>query len=157
MPFTPFHFGPALLAKGAAPGHLSLLAFAATQVAVDLEPLYFMVRDDPPVHRWAHTLWGAALVGLVVGLVLAGISRRWTAAAAAVAREDLRMGPAVAGGLIGGLTHPLLDGLMHHDVRALRPLAETTWVLDPAGVTALHLGCAAAGALGLALLLFRRA
>jgi len=157
VPFTPFHFGPALLAKGAAPKHVSLLSFAATQVAVDLEPLYYLVRNDPPIHRWAHTLWGAALVGLAVGIALARWSSRWTVGPAAVAREDLRMGPALTGGLIGGITHPLLDGLMHADVRALRPLAETTWVLDPAGVAGLHLGCVAAGALGAGLLLFRRA
>ena len=78
MPFTPFHFGPGLLLKGAAPGQVSFTAFVATQVAVDLEPLWFILRGEPPVHRWAHTVWVAGGIGISVGAALAAIVRRWT-------------------------------------------------------------------------------
>jgi hypothetical protein len=43
VPFTPFHFGPGLLLEGAAPRHVSLIAFVISQVAVDLEPLHFAI------------------------------------------------------------------------------------------------------------------
>ncbi len=45
---------------------------------------------------------------------------------------------------------------MHPDMHALRPLAETQWVLDPGGVAAVYLGCAIAGLLGVALLVVQR-
>ena len=157
MPFTPFHFGPGVLLKGAAPRDVSLAAFVASQVAVDLEPLYFMLRGEYPVHRWLHTVWGAGLVGLAVGVALPAAARRWIGAAAPAARGDFGWSAGVVGGLAGGISHPLLDGLMHRDVHALRPFAETTWVLEPGGVAALHLACVMAGVLGAILLVARRA
>lgn len=157
VPFTPFHFGPGLLLKGAAPRQVSLTTFVASQVAVDLEPLYFILSGEQPVHRWLHTVWGAGLVGLAVGAALGALARRWTGTAAPALRGDLRMGAALVGGLVGGVSHPLLDGLVHGHVRALRPLAETTWVLEPGGVAILHAACLAAGLLGALLLVVRRA
>ena len=158
MPFTPFHFGPGLLLKGLAPRRISLTAFVATQVVVDLEPLVRRVRGEYPLHGPVHTVWVAGAIGLVVGAALQAVAlRRPTASTAPMLRGDLTPGAALLGGLLGGLSHPLLDGLMHRDVRALRPLAETTWVLAPAGVTALHVGCVIAGVLGALLLVVRRA
>ena len=157
MPFTPFHFGPGLLAKGVASPHVSLTAFVATQVVVDLEPLYFMLRGEYPVHRWGHTVWVAGGIGLAVGAALWAIARPRLAAATPAVRADLGLEPALIGGVLGGVSHPLLDGLMHRDVRALRPLAETTWVLEPGGVAMLHLACLVAGVLGALLLVVRRA
>jgi membrane-bound metal-dependent hydrolase YbcI (DUF457 family) len=157
VPVTPFHFGPGLLLKGAAPRHLSFAAFVASQVAVDLEPLYFMLRGEYPVHRALHTVWGAGLVGLVTGAALGALARRRAGTAAHALRAELRFGPAIVGGVLGGVSHPLLDGLMHRDVRALSPLTDTTWVLEPSGVAALHLACVIAGVLGALLLVVRRA
>lgn len=157
MPFTPFHFGPGLLLKSAAPPRVSFTAFAVTQVAVDLEPLYFLARGEYPVHRLLHTVWGGGVAGLAVGLSLWVIARPRAAALRTAARAEFARAPAVLGGLIGGVSHALLDGLMHRDVHALRPLAETQWVLDPGGVAALHVGCLLAGALGAAALVARRA
>lgn len=155
MPFTPFHAGPGLLIKGAAPRHVSLTAFLATQVVVDLEPLWFILRGEYPVHRALHTVWIGGGVGLAVGAALWALVRRRSASLPALVRTEVARGPALLGGLAGGVSHPILDGLMHRDVRALAPLAQTTWVLDAAGVAALHLGCAVAGVLGALLWLVR--
>jgi membrane-bound metal-dependent hydrolase YbcI (DUF457 family) len=157
VPFTPIHFGPGLLLKSAAPRHISLAAFATTQVAVDLEPLYFMMRGEYPVHRALHTVWGGGAVGLAVGLSLWVIARSRSAGFPPAAHAEVGRAPALLGGLIGGVSHVLLDSFMHRDVQALRPLAETQWVLDPAGVAALHVGCVLAGVLGAAALFVRRA
>jgi membrane-bound metal-dependent hydrolase YbcI (DUF457 family) len=157
VPFTAFHAGPGLLLKGAAPRAVSLAAFVATQVAVDLEPLWFILRGEYPVHRWTHTFAVGGAIGLIVGAALHALARRWSGPAAATLRADLALGAALIGGLLGGVSHAWLDGLMHRDVRALRPFAETTWVLSPAGVTALHIGCAVAGLFGVLVMLVRRA
>ena len=55
MPFTPLHFGPGLLLKAAAPRHVSFTAFVASQVLIDLESLYNILRGAWPVHRELHT------------------------------------------------------------------------------------------------------
>ncbi|MCI0354322.1 MAG: hypothetical protein L0099_04665, partial [Acidobacteria bacterium] len=64
MPFTPFHFGPGATVKAMAAQHFSLTVFAFAQVAIDLEPLYFMLRDEDPLHRFFHTYVGATAVAL---------------------------------------------------------------------------------------------
>ncbi len=156
MPFTPFHFGPGLLLKSAAPRRISLAAFAATQVAVDLEPLYFLLRGEYAAHRVLHTVWGGGAVGLAVGLALWIVARSRAEGFPPAARVEVGRAPAVLGGLLGGVSHALLDGLTHPDAYALRPLAETQWMLDPGGVVALHVGCILAGVLGAAVLLARR-
>ena len=37
MPATPYHFGPGLLIKAAAPRQFSMAAYSLTQVVIDLE------------------------------------------------------------------------------------------------------------------------
>lgn len=154
MPFTPFHFGPGLLLKGASPRHVSLTAFAVSQVAIDIEPLYYTLRQDPHAHRAVHTVLGGGAVGLAVGLVVWAIGWRWATKRGSAFGAEARRAPALIGGLIGGVSHPLLDGLQHHDIYAFRPLADTQFVLDPGG-TASYVGCAIAGVLGVALLTLR--
>jgi membrane-bound metal-dependent hydrolase YbcI (DUF457 family) len=154
VPFTPFHFGPGLLLKGVAPKHVSMTAFAITQVAIDLEPLYYILRQDRHAHRAVHTVWVAGAVGLGVGLLVWAIGRRWAVKRGSVLGADVQPAPALIGGLIGGISHPILDGLQHQDIYPLRPLADTQFLLDPGG-TASYVGCAIAGVLGVALLTLR--
>src|SRR5215471_21806895 len=76
MPFTPFHFGPGLAAKAALPSRVSFTAFVATQVIIDFETLYHLVRVQWPVHRQLHSLVGGSAVGLAVAAgVVAGRPR----------------------------------------------------------------------------------
>jgi hypothetical protein len=37
MPVTPFHFGPSLLVKAAAPRSFSMIAFGVSQIVIDCE------------------------------------------------------------------------------------------------------------------------
>ncbi len=62
MPITPFHLGPGLALKSCSPRAFSLTAFVIAQVIIDLEPLYYLLRNDYPWHRFMHTLSGATLV-----------------------------------------------------------------------------------------------
>lgn len=62
MPFTPFHFGPGALLHAVAPRQISFLAFCAANVLIDTEPLYFMLTDQDPLHRFLHTYAGATLM-----------------------------------------------------------------------------------------------
>ena len=156
LPFTPFHFGPGLLAKGASPRHVSFTAFVASQVAVDCEPLYHYLRNEYPLHGAFHTVLGGGLVGLATGAAVWAVGLPLADRLPALLRRDITRGAALTGGLIGGVSHALIDGLVHRDMRPLWPVAGTTWVLPPLGIAAVPLACVMAGVLGASLWLVRR-
>ena len=49
------------------------MAFVASQVVIDCEPLYYMLRRDFPVHRTLHTFAGATLAGSATAVALIGV------------------------------------------------------------------------------------
>src|SRR4030095_14050528 len=63
LPVTPFHFGPGLALKGVAAPVFSWSAFAAAQVVIDCETIYYMVRGEYPVHRFLHSFLGGGMAG----------------------------------------------------------------------------------------------
>jgi membrane-bound metal-dependent hydrolase YbcI (DUF457 family) len=164
LPVTPFHFGPGLALKGAAAPAFSWIAFALATVLIDCESLYYLIRQEYPVHRFLHSLVGASLVGLTAALachvavrVLKSRAPRLRAPGErvdAAARGERAALGALLGGLAGGLSHPVLDGVMHPDVRPFMPWSDRNPFLGLMSETALHLGCvvaALAGVAGLAL------
>jgi hypothetical protein len=162
MPFTPFHLGPGIAFKAAAGPRMSFAAFAITQVAMDVEPLVHLLRGDSVVHGFVHTVPGATLVALgsawiarPLGAWALRISEGIVGAALLTRlREPLPLGwPAVlAGTFAGAWSHILFDGLMHRDMRPFAPWSDVNPLLGAVPVGALHLGCVAAGALGIAAL-----
>lgn len=159
MPVTPFHFGIGLLGKGVAPARVSLSAFVASQIVIDCETAYFLfVVREWPVHRWAHTFGVGTLIGLGVGVAMWATAKLlWRGDRSMPLARELALLPSVAGGALGGVTHPLLDAIMHSDVRPLRPFLEGNPLLGVMTVAHLHLLCVSAAAVGAALLMFRRA
>ena len=159
MPITPLHFGPGLLGKGLVPRSYSWTAFCAANVAIDVESLYHLWRHDWPVHRQLHTFLGATLVALATSALLAGacaLARSRIAAIRSPAwRAELAPRGIVIGALAGGLTHPILDGLMHADIEPFQPFTAANPLHALVGVPALHAGCIVAGVLGAVLLLMR--
>ena len=142
MPVTPFHFGFGLLFKGAGPRHVSLSAFVASQVLLDLESGYHLWHGNWPVHRVMHTFPVATLAGLFAGACVA-LAGRWIRLG-----PETALRPALVGGLLGGVSHPILDGIMHADMHPFAPFSPANPLLDLVGLGALHLGCVIAGALG---------
>ncbi len=155
MPVTPFHFGPGLLLKAAAPRRASLIAFVATQIVIDMESGYHLFRGDWPIHREAHSLLVSGLLGLATGLLVWLAARHFTPPSNIFASAELALAPCLFGGFVGGLTHPLLDAFMHPDLRPFWPVSTANPFLDAIGLGALHLGCVASGVLGAGVLIFR--
>jgi hypothetical protein len=158
VPFTPFHFGPGLLIKSCAPRRFSMLAFVAAQVIIDVESLYWLLRDEWPVHRLLHTFIGGAIVGAVVTVVLNRIGR--TDAGRRLGERYRLVGeagalPVAVGGLVGGLSHSLLDGIMHADIQPFRPISGANPLLGWISVFDLHLACVVMGLAGIVILAVR--
>ncbi len=124
--------------------------------------MYYLARHEYPVHRQLHTFVGAALAGIVTAALLlaarralAGVRDRLAAASPAKRAEASPLG-IVVGAMAGALSHPLLDGLMHHDIEPFQPWTAANPLQDLVGLSTLHVSCLIAGVVGGALLLVRR-
>ena len=139
MPFTPFHFGPGALVHSAAPKHISFLAFCGANVLVDVEPLYFMLTQQHPIHRFFHTYVGATVAAAIVVAAFVPVRKL-------LPRPSVR---AVAlGAIIGTDSHVLLDSLMHADMHPFAPFSDRNPLLGAVFLNALHRFCLLAGVAG---------
>lgn len=150
MPLTPFHFGVGLLIKGAAPSRTSFLGFCASQVVIDLETAVHILRREWPVHRALHTFLVAVPAGALTGALVWFAGRLLRSRAGRVETPSLM--PALVGGILGGLTHPFLDGIMHGDIQPLWPFRPGNPFYQAIGTGALHVACVACAIVGGALL-----
>jgi membrane-bound metal-dependent hydrolase YbcI (DUF457 family) len=156
VPFTPFHFGPAALIHSAAPKHISFLAFCGANVLVDVEPLYYMLTDQYPIHRFLHTYVGATIAGLIFVLLFA-LVRRFAMPLLRILRlEDLAVRAVALGAFAGTYSHVLLDSMMHPDMRPFTPFSDANPLLTVVSLKALHGSCVLAGVLGLGWIAYRR-
>ena len=158
MPFTPFHLGPGLALKGLARPVFSWCAFAASQVLIDCETLYYLLRQQYPVHRFFHSFLGATAAGLAAAGLWLLIARVVTVAlpdlmvsltrSTSPVRSEFSFPAVFLGGLVGGISHPFLDGIMHPDVRPFMPFSNNDPFLGLIGVGTLHVACLLAAVLG---------
>jgi membrane-bound metal-dependent hydrolase YbcI (DUF457 family) len=149
VPITPFHFGPGAAIHSAAPRHISFLSFCAANVLIDIEPLYYMLTGQAPLHRFFHTYIGATLVALATVLLFL-VARR-------VVTTNLSIRAVAVGAFLGTYSHIVLDSVMHADIRPFAPFSDTNPLLAVVSLRALHLFCVIAGALGIVALPVRRA
>ena len=166
MPFTPFHLGPALAVKAAAPRYFSFLVFGLTQVVIDSEVALYILAGGWPVHRLFHTYLGATLVAAITVVLgrplLEWAVRLWNRMVAPDGEGFLRIEPriplvaALSGALIGGYSHVLLDSIMHSDVRPFAPWSDSNALLRLISADHLVLACVGVGVLGTAALLAAR-
>jgi len=156
MPATPFHFGPGLLVKAAAPRQFSMAAYSLSQIVIDIESGYYLLQQATPVHRQAHTFALGGLIGLLCGLIVSKVGA-WIARPRDVIPEALaaeyRLPIAVMSGIFGGIFHSVLDGIMHADIRPFRPFTDANPLYELVSVQILYLFCIVTGVVGAALLL----
>jgi membrane-bound metal-dependent hydrolase YbcI (DUF457 family) len=132
-----------------------MTSFLATQVIIDMESGYHLFRGDWPIHREAHSLLISGLLGLATGALVWLLARHRILPSYSVVRSEVACTAALYGGLAGGLTHPILDAVMHPDLRPFWPLSRANPFLDAIGLVALHLGCVVSGLMGAGILMFR--
>ena len=146
MPFTPFHFGLGLLIKSAAK-KFSFLIFVFSQIIMDLEPLYFMLRQDWPAHRIFHTFIGcniAAVISIFLGKPLCELGLKilnFVCRSHFETRIEWRA--VTISALIGAYSHVLLDGLMHQDMKPFWPFSVENPMLGLVSHSSVHIFCIA--------------
>ena len=152
MPFTPFHFGPGVAVHAAAPKYVSFLAFAAANVFTDVEPLYFMMTGQFPLHRFLHTYVGATFMWLAIAALFLGLRGFISAVLAALGWRQLNLTQVAAGAALGSYSHIVLDSIIHADIRPLAPFSDANVLYQLISLSALHVFCILAGVFGLFLL-----
>jgi hypothetical protein len=160
MPFTPFHMGPGLLTKAAAPRRVSLVAFGTVQLAIDLETWYYMTNGEAPLHRTLHTfLFGTAFsvaIGALV-FVIGWITHRLVAKRTAsmsigtalpLLEPETSAAGVFSGAILGAVTHVILDAIMHGDMHPFAPFTGANPLVGLIKWDPLHLLCIAMGVAG---------
>jgi len=157
MPVTPFHFGPGAAIHVLAPKQVSFLAFCASNVLIDIEPLYFMLTQQYPLHRFFHTYIGATLVAGATVVLLIGMHRlasrlhlskllKW---------QNLSLFPVSLGAAVGCYSHIFLDSFMHEDIAPFAPVSTSNPLLHAVPLDALHWACIASGSVAVCILYIR--
>jgi membrane-bound metal-dependent hydrolase YbcI (DUF457 family) len=154
LPITPLHAGPGLLLKAACP-NLSLLTFLAVQVFIDVEPLYYLMTDDLPLHRFTHTALGATTVGFLTVLCMMALRHVPRIHTMLAGTGELETVSLCLGALTGAGSHVVLDSIMHWDVGILAPLSETNSLFGLIEWASVNWVCIGAGVVGAGLLSYR--
>src|SRR5262249_15896913 len=154
---TPFHFGPGAAIHAAAPRHVSFLAFCAANVLIDLEPLYYLLTGQYPLHRFFHTYVGAVIVAIATAALftLARPSTLVWSLPHPFHWQDLGIRPVALGATAGTLSHIFFDSIMHPDIRPFAPFSDSNPMLLAVSVPILHWSCLAAGLAGVCVLAIR--
>lgn len=158
MPFTPFHFGPGAAIHAVAPKHVSFLAFCAVNILIDVEPLYYMLSDQYPIHRFFHTYIGATVVAattVIIFTIFRWFASRWCLPDL-FRWQALTVLAVTLGAVTGTYSHIVLDSLMHHDIMPFAPFSNANPLLQAVSLSTLNWSCLAAGVAGLCLLGVRR-
>ncbi|MGQ2965408.1 hypothetical protein [Methylophilus sp.] len=158
MPITPFHFGPGAAIHAVAPRHVSFLAFCAANVLIDIEPLYYMLTRQYPLHRFFHTYIGASIIALATVLIFLAALKlasrfslpnlfQW---------QSLNSRAIWLSAALGSYSHIVFDSVMHADITPLYPFSETNVLYQLIPLGTLHLFCIFAAILGLLILGIRQ-
>jgi hypothetical protein len=151
--------GPGMAIKAALPKHFSIIVFGLTQIALDLEVLWYLARWNPPLHRFWHTYVGATVVAVV--FTLAGkpaslmIKSIWNQIAKRCSDVDLSDPvhtswlASASAAVVGAYSHILLDSLFHPDIEPLQPWSESNPLFGIINPRMLQIGCVILGIIGL--------
>ncbi len=108
IPFTPFHFGPAILLGVLF--HLDMKTLLIASVILDLEPLFVLIFGlDFPLHGFFHSFMGASIVSLLLVFTIAFIHRSSN-------KKDLFFAS-----FLCAYIHVLLDSPLYTDMKPFFP------------------------------------
>ena len=128
MPFTPFHLGPGLFFGLLSSRYLDVPTFLVASIVLDVEPLLVMTLGlSYPLHGFFHTLFGGAIVAILLAFVTVKLNKpiSWIASIFKLPRKtSLR---SIVLSYISGISlHILLDSPLYSDIRPFYP-----WNFNP--------------------------
>jgi hypothetical protein len=146
--------------KAAVRRHFSIVVFGLTQIALDLEVLWELVRGGYPLHGRCHTYAGAAVTACFLAAIgkpaSQGIKAVWNRIAARCRDRDLTVNAhttwaaSSSAAFIGAFSHIFLDSLFHYDLEPLWPWSEANHFRGLVNPHAVEIACIVLGVIGLA-------
>lgn len=124
MPFTPYHFGPALLAGVLLFPYFDLVAILVACVILDIEPMLVLFLNlGGPLHGISHTY----LVATVVSFLVAGVLWLLRNPIVSVAEvfgviQEPKKERILAACLFGTYSHVLMDSFLYGEMNPFYPI-----------------------------------
>lgn len=152
MPFTPYHFGPALLLGMLLIPFVDLSAILIASVILDLEPLAVLMFNLPFVlHGIFHTYLAASIVAILLTFTLwplRGVLNTIVSAFGVHQQSTLRS--LFLASLIGTYSHVFLDSFLYAEMNPFYPFMGNPFVGLIQGQVVYNL-CVLSGLFGLGL------
>jgi membrane-bound metal-dependent hydrolase YbcI (DUF457 family) len=130
MPFTPFHWGPALLLGLALFTVFDLPALLISSVIVDVEPFYALrFGRSLPLHGFFHSYMGASILGVLVAFVmypLRGLSNMIMTRFGLSQESSFKK--ILFTSLFGVYSHVFLDSFLYSEMTPFYPLPANPFI-----------------------------
>jgi membrane-bound metal-dependent hydrolase YbcI (DUF457 family) len=130
MPFTPYHFGPALLIGVFLFPFVDIATVMIASVVLDLEPLAVILFDLPiPLHAFFHTYLGATIGGVGVSICVYPFRKYLNEFVALFGlRQESSFRQILPAGFIGTYSHVLLDSFLYAEMNPFFPFLGNPFV-----------------------------
>lgn len=124
MPFTPYHFGPALLIGTILFPIVDFATIMIASVILDLEPLAVILFGLPmPLHAFFHTYLGATLVAVALSVLIYPFRKYLNEIVSFFGlKQKSSIYQIVLASLIGTYSHVLLDSFLYAEMNPFLPL-----------------------------------
>ena len=156
MPFTPYHFGPGLLAGVLLFPLFDLVAVLIGCVILDIEPMFILFLGlGGPLHGISHTYLVATVVSVFVTGILWLLREPITSIASVVGViQEPRKIRIFFGSLIGTYSHVFLDSFLYSEMNPFFPLLGNPF-LGLVSISFVYDLCVYCGLVGFALYIVR--
>ena len=123
MPFTPYHFGPALFFGLVFFSFIDFPTFLVASVIVDIEPFLVLAFNlDYPLHGFFHSFLGGTLVAILLALLMLKIRDKLTPMLSFFKTEqNFSFKTILVASLSGIYIHILLDSRVYTDIQPFYP------------------------------------
>lgn len=151
MPFTPYHFGPALLIGVALLPVVDLSTIVVASVVLDLEPLAVLLLNLPmPLHGFFHTYLGATIIAVILSISLWPFRSYLNMVVSLFGiNQQSNLRTILLASIIGTYSHVLLDSFLYAEMNPFYPLVGNP-LLDLVSSQIIYNLCVYTGILGLA-------
>ena len=155
MPFTPFHWGPALLIGFIFFCFFDLFSLLISSVIVDVESFYNLYRPGVRLHGFLHTYLGATLLSMPLSIILY-LGRDYTGKLLEIfkLKQKSSFKKILFTNIFGTYFHIFLDSFLYTDIRPFFPL-QTNPLLYMISSSAIYMFCTVCFPLALLTYLYR--
>lgn len=152
MPFTPYHFGPALGFGLPFRKYVHTPTFMLANVIIDVEPfLVLFLRLRYPLHGYFHTFLSAIIVGLALSYIMFLLERKLRPLYRLFLLEPdnpLNLKSFLLAGVLGTTLHVLLDSPLYGEMYPFFP-STTNPLYNPALSLEIYSFCVWMGIIGI--------